>query len=132
MDNDKNFKSGEGIVRRERTPGEIVVARRKELGWTQEELAWRCGVSMTTISRVENDARKTSVETISKLEETLGISLLNVFIEYRKMLDPGMKSYLATPDAIRTFERELAKAGLSDKELGELLDSQGKRRSGGT
>ena len=94
MDKEKRKPNKFPDIRRERTPGEIVMARRKELGWTQEELSWRCGVSTTTISRVENDARKTSVETISKLEEVLGIPLLSIFMEYRKSHDPELKRYL--------------------------------------
>ena len=118
----KKKRNTDGIIRLERTPGEIVVARRKELGWTQEELSWRCGVSTTTISRAENDARKTSVETIGKLEEALGIPLLQVFMDYRQSLDPEMKSYLAPTDALRSFERKLAQSGLSEEELIDVLE----------
>jgi len=115
-------KQSEGeIIRRERTPGEIVVARRKELGWTQEELSWRCGISTTTIGRVENDGTKASIGTIAKLEEVLGIPLLQIFTDYRKELDPEKKSYLSPTDALKHFERKLAQAGLSEEELNEVL-----------
>lgn len=46
---------------------------------------------------------------------------MDVFVEFRKSLDPEKKSYLSTTDAIRQFERKLAKSGLSEEDLNEVL-----------
>ena len=121
MDENKKVIGKKDIVSHQRTPGEIIVARRKELGWTQEELAWRSEISVTQISRLENDASRPGFETIEKLEEALGITLLDVFQKFRKSFDPEKKSYLTTIDTLREFERKLAKSGLSEKELKDLL-----------
>ena len=40
---------------KERTPGEIIAAIRKEHGWTQEELAWHSRISVTQIGRIERN-----------------------------------------------------------------------------
>ena len=121
MKEDKNENGKRMPFSRERTPGEIVIARRKELGWTQEELSWMSGVSVTQISRLENDKSMPGFDTIEKLEQALGIQLLDIFTKFRKSMDPEKKSYLSTSDTLRNFERKLAKSGLSDEELEEVL-----------
>ena len=121
MKEDKNENGKKIPFSRERTPGEIVIARRKELGWTQEELSWMSGVSVTQISRLENDKSMPGFDTIEKLEQALGIQLLDIFTKFRKSMDPEKKSYLSTSDTLRNFERKLAKSGLSDEELEEVL-----------
>lgn len=118
---DKENQNKKISFSRKRTPGEIVAARRKELGLTQEELSWRTGISTTHIGRIENDATRAGFDTIEKLEEALEIPLIDAFVEFRKSLDPEKKRYLPTADAIRRFERELAKSGLSGEELDEVL-----------
>ena len=121
MKEDTNENGKKIPFSRERTPGEIVIARRKELGWTQEELSWMSGVSVTQISRLENDKSMPGFDTIEKLEQALGIQLLDIFTKFRKSMDPEKKSYLSTSDTLRNFERKLAKSGLSDEELEEVL-----------
>ena len=121
MKEDKNENGKKMPFSRERTPGEIVIARRKELGWTQEELSWMSGVSVTQISRLENDKSMPGFDTIEKLEQALGIQLLDIFTKFRKSMDPEKKSYLSTSDTLRNFERKLAKSGLSDEELEKVL-----------
>ena len=120
--NEKKKSRKDGIISLQRTPGEIVVARRKELKWTQEELAWNSKISVTQLSRIENDKAKPGFETIEKLEKALGIKLLDVFMKFRKYLDPEKKSYLSTKDALREFERKLAKTGISEEELQDVLE----------
>ena len=41
---------------------------------TQQQLADKCGVSLATISRIEN-AKNTDIETIKKVEKALGVTL---------------------------------------------------------
>ena len=50
-------------------PGDSIRERRIELGWTQAELAKRCGTPQADISRIENgrlDARWSTIQRISK------------------------------------------------------------------
>ena len=54
--------------------GKRVVSRRHELTMTQEELAKKSGLSLTTIHRVENGESAPHLETILKLCETLKCS----------------------------------------------------------
>lgn len=53
---------------------------RKEKGFTQEQLANKCGVQRTTITMIENENNLPSVETAKKLGEVLGIDW-KVFFE---------------------------------------------------
>jgi DNA-binding XRE family transcriptional regulator len=49
-------------------PGDAIRERRIELGWTQAELAKRCGIPQADISRIENgrlDARWSTIQRIS-------------------------------------------------------------------
>lgn len=59
----------EGIAR-------LVVKRRGELGLSQEEVARRVGTSYSAISRLESGRHKTSVETLQRVAEALGVRLV--------------------------------------------------------
>ncbi len=50
-----------------------LLNRRKELGWTQSELAERSGVNRITISKIERFQRMASIEVILKLSYALGL-----------------------------------------------------------
>ena len=115
-------KNNKPDIRLERTPGEIVVARRKRLGWTQEELSWRCKVSINQISRIENDECHPTLDTIQKLERALGIPLSGIFEKAKNNVGHNEKKYLSPNGALKDFERKLAKKGLSEYELQELLN----------
>ena len=54
----------EGIAR-------FVIARRAELGLTQQQLAARMGTSHSAISRVESGQHRTSVATLERLAQAL-------------------------------------------------------------
>lgn len=47
--------------------GERVRQLRKEKGWSQEELANRCGVSLNFIGQIERGTRSMSLDTFAKL-----------------------------------------------------------------
>lgn len=49
----------------------IVICRRMELGFTQEELATRMGTSHSAISRIESGRHSTSVQTLQRLATAL-------------------------------------------------------------
>lgn len=52
---------------------------RTEKGYTQEELASKCDVLRTTISMIENDVNKPSVELAKKLGEVLDVDWKGFF-----------------------------------------------------
>jgi ribosome-binding protein aMBF1 (putative translation factor) len=49
----------------------IVIRRRADLGFTQEQLAERMGTSHSAISRIESGQHSTSVQTLQRLAEAL-------------------------------------------------------------
>ena len=117
----KKTENKNGGMRRERTPGELVAARRKQLNWSQLELSIRSEVSIPQISRIECDQTRPNYETIVKLEKALGIELVDAFMEYRKHFSPR-RHRSNTHSAIKSFERELALLELPPDELKKLLD----------
>lgn len=52
-----------------------LLNRRKELGWTQSELAERSGVNRITISKIERFQRMASIEVILKLAYAVGLAV---------------------------------------------------------
>ncbi len=62
----------EGIAR-------FVIMRRAELGLTQEQLAERMGTSHSAISRIESGQHRTSVATLERLAQALGVRFVMGF-----------------------------------------------------
>lgn len=62
--------------------GLAIKCRRGELGISQEELAFRCGLHRTYISDIERGSRNLSLENIEKLAKALEISLSALFANY--------------------------------------------------
>ncbi|MBN9690905.1 MAG: response regulator [Verrucomicrobia bacterium] len=55
--------------------GLAIRSRRHELGYSQEELAWRAGLNRTYVTDVERGARNLSLSTIDKIATALRIPL---------------------------------------------------------
>ncbi|NLO85208.1 MAG: helix-turn-helix transcriptional regulator [Clostridiales bacterium] len=55
--------------------GRRIRKQRTSLGWTQEALAEKIGVSTSFVGHVERGSRKASLETIVALSNSLGVSL---------------------------------------------------------
>ncbi|MBQ8940696.1 MAG: helix-turn-helix transcriptional regulator [Firmicutes bacterium] len=106
-----------------RTPGEMIRARRKQLCWTQEELAWRSEVSVSSIERVENDKVRTSFEIIEKLEKVLNISLRDEFVDFRNRGSVKARTNLFLVKSLAEFECEIRHLGLTDDELTNVLNN---------
>ena len=53
---------------------ERVRCCRKYLGWNQEELAYRVGISQTSLSKIESGKSQPSVDTLLKMEKALEVS----------------------------------------------------------
>ena len=55
--------------------GQIIKARRKELGLTQNTLALLSQVGINTIVSIERGSKSPSVETLTKVADVLGMDL---------------------------------------------------------
>lgn len=55
--------------------GDRIKARRLDLGWTQEELCKRAGISAGFLSDLENGKRSVSAETLLDIARVLSLSL---------------------------------------------------------
>ena len=106
--------------------GKMIVLKRKELGWSQEQLAWNCSMSRVQIGRIERNECNPGIETIEELESVLGIELYELFmVQKRERAKKGIKGShgLHTySDLFEQFEKELSRKGLSQEELKEVLD----------
>ncbi len=107
------------------TVGHLIAVKRRELGWTQEELSWRCGVSRTQIGRIERDECEPMVSSIENLEEALGLDLYDLFMEQHRERSKARKKQKREQfarNAIGQFERKLAKTGITEDDLKGVLD----------
>lgn len=57
------------------TVGDRVKQRRTELGWTQDALAEKAGISKSFLSDLENRRRSIGAETLLDLGRAMGVSL---------------------------------------------------------
>lgn len=57
------------------TVGERILERRKQLGWTQDELGRKAGISKGFLSNLENSKRSVGAEKLYDLARALGVSL---------------------------------------------------------
>ena len=55
--------------------GQIIKARRKELGLTQNTLALLSQVSINTIVSIERGSKSPSIETLTKVADVLGLDV---------------------------------------------------------
>ena len=55
--------------------GQIIKARRKELGLTQNTLALLSQVGINTIVSIERGSKSPSLETLTKVADVLGLDL---------------------------------------------------------
>ncbi|MBQ6784520.1 MAG: helix-turn-helix transcriptional regulator, partial [Clostridia bacterium] len=53
-----------------------IILRRQELGWSQRELAKRCGMPQSSIARMETGVNFPRVDTLAKVLRELGLTLV--------------------------------------------------------
>jgi len=56
-----------------RTFAANLKSRRRELGWSQEQLAFECGLHRTYVSGVERGIRNISIDNIELIASALGV-----------------------------------------------------------
>ncbi len=54
---------------------EQIKAARKAKGWSQEETARRCGMSLNNYARIERGDNGTTIRTLEKIATTLGLKI---------------------------------------------------------
>jgi y4mF family transcriptional regulator len=57
------------------TVGERIKKRRNELGWTQDQLAQKAGISKSFLSDLENGKRSVSADNLLEIARVLSLSL---------------------------------------------------------
>lgn len=123
MDKGKHEKLEGRDALKVRTRGELIAAVRKKLGYSQEELEWRSGVSKTQISRIERDAVvNPGIVTIRRLEAALDVPLMDLFISPGEVDLKNFPEVKQPGKVLSRFEKKLASKQLTAKELQPVLD----------
>ena len=60
--------------------GEKIFFLRKSLGLTQDELAFRAGISSSYLSSIERGITDTTISTVKRLAKALGVSIPEIFM----------------------------------------------------
>lgn len=61
---------------------------RADLGWSQEELAFRAGLHRTFVAHVERRARNISIDNIQRLADALGVAPARLLTSPTGTLEP--------------------------------------------
>lgn len=59
--------------------GKVIASKRKAIGISQEELAFRCGMHRTYIGAIERGEKSPTLATIEKLSNGLKTSILDLW-----------------------------------------------------
>ena len=122
MDNGKKAKLEGRDSLKVRTRGELIAAIRKRLGYSQEDLEWKSGVSKTQISRIERDLANPGIGTIKRLEKALDVPLMDLFINPEEVNPENLLDVKQPGTILTQFEKKLAKKKISTKELQLILN----------
>lgn len=60
--------------------GNNIITLRKEIGWTQEKLAEKAGISVPFMTQIELGRKSPSLEVIEKISLALGVPYFQLFI----------------------------------------------------
>lgn len=96
--------------------GERIRKRRLELGWTQEQLCQKAGISKGFLSDLENDKRSVSAENLLDIARALSLSLDYLMTGKASQEEP---TEVAIP---ATLARFAAEEGISLRQTLILLD----------
>jgi len=79
--------------------GMRIRRRRRQKGWTQGELAKRCGVSMSFIGHIERGSRIMSMDTFITLCDVLDVGADEILWDTVKVSDCKMQRMLDTAES---------------------------------
>ena len=98
--------------------GERIRKRRTELGWTQDVLAQKAGVSKSFLSDLENSKRNVGADTLLEIARALSLSL--DYLMEGKEVEPE-RTEVQIPASLAAFA---ARAGISFRQAMTLLEMQ--------
>jgi transcriptional regulator with XRE-family HTH domain len=98
--------------------GERIKKRRAELGWTQEQLAQKAGISKSFLSDLENSKRSVGADNLLDIARALGVSL--DFL----MTGEASKDQATEVPIPASLARFAAEEGLSFRQTLMLLEMQ--------
>ena len=101
------------------TVGDRIKKRRNELGWTQDQLAQKAGISTSFLSDLENGKRSVSADNLLDISRVLNLSL--DFLMTGEGTEPEAKAKPAEVQIPATLAAFAEKAGLTFKEALALL-----------
>jgi len=64
-----------------RTLGAVITDLRTRNGWTLKEMSQRCGIPVSTLSKVEHDRLSLTYDKLVQLSERLNISIADLFVQ---------------------------------------------------
>lgn len=82
-DDTENAKDTDEKKGKQNALGEKIRKLRKAEGWTQEDLAWECGLSTVTLGKIERGVATPRMATVRKLEEVLGLLQGSLMTDYQ-------------------------------------------------
>jgi transcriptional regulator with XRE-family HTH domain len=89
------------------TFGERIILTRKQLKWSQDELAKKVGTSAPIVGRYERDEIKPSIEVAKKIADELGVTVDYLLGGTDKMvLDKKMVKRMEEIEALPDKEKE--------------------------
>jgi transcriptional regulator with XRE-family HTH domain len=100
------------------TVGDRIKKRRNELGWTQDVLAEKAGISKSFLSDLENSKRSIGADTLLEVGRALSLSLDYLMAGQVSETEP---TEVQIPSSLALFA---AKAGLSFRQALTLLEMQ--------
>ncbi len=86
-----------------------VRIQRQKLGWSQEKLAEKSGISQRYISKIENDGVDVGATTIEKLSHALGTTPAQIVSvgEVRVTGEDAIHDVDAAIDALKSFRKKI-------------------------
>lgn len=89
--------------------GDQLYGLRKERKWTQGDLAKRCGIAVSTVSKIENEQLSPSFETLLRIAEGLSMTV-------------GDLTAATDADAVKTTRRSVTRKGCGELHQTESYD----------
>lgn len=87
-----------------KTLGAVITDLRTRNGWTLKEMSQRCGIPLSTLSKVEHDRLSLTYDKLQRLSERLNISIADLFADTESAQPPavlGRRSVGTLDNAVR-------------------------------
>src|SRR3954462_5010644 len=86
------------------TLGRILRELRNHRGWTLKEMSERCGIPLSTLSKVEHDRLTLTYDKLLQISQRLNIRMSELFAEHDNLPEPAVtarRSLGRVEDAVR-------------------------------